>query len=62
MQWDVGKKTTVYVNAFSLTNWALGIDSYVVYEDYENEIDVARITMINLLFFNVTVTRWRKPF
>ena len=62
MQWDVGSKTTVYVNAFSLSNWAFGIDSYVVYEDYENEIDVARITMINLLFFNVTVTRWRKPF
>jgi len=62
MQWDVGKKTTVYVNAFSFSNWAFGIDSYVVYEDYENEIDVARITMINLLFFNVTVTRWRKPF
>ena len=62
MQWDVGKKTTVYVNGFHLDNWAIGIDSYVVYEDIYTEIDVARITMINLLFFNVTVTRWRKPF
>ena len=62
MQWDIGNKTTVYVNAFSLTNWAFGIDSYVVYEDYENEIDVAKVTMLNFLFFNLTVTRWRKPF
>ena len=62
MQWDVGKKTTLYVNAFHLDNFALGFDSYVVYEDYEGQIDVARITMINLLFFNFTITRWRRPF
>jgi hypothetical protein len=62
MQWDIGKKTTLYVNGFHLDNFAFGFDSYVVYEDYEGQIDVARITMINLLFFNVTVTRWRKPF
>lgn len=62
MQWDVGKKTTLYVNAFSFSNWAVGIDSYVVFEDNECTIDVAKVTMLNFLFFNVTVTRWRKPF
>jgi len=62
MQWDVGKKTTLYVNVFHLDNFALGFDSYVVYEHYEPNIAVARITMINLLFFNFTITRWRKPF
>ena len=62
MQWDVGRRTTLYVNTFHLDNFSLGFDSYVAYEDIDGQIDVARITMVNLLFFNVTVTRWRKPF
>ena len=62
MQWDVGKKTTLYVNTFTFTNWAFGIDSYVVFEDDACTIDIAKVTMLNFLFFNVTVTKWRKPF
>ena len=62
MQWDIGKKTTVHINAFRWSNFALGFDSYVMFEDTMLQIDIARITMLNFLFFNVTVTRWRKPF
>jgi len=62
MQWDIGKRTTVHMNSFRWTNFAFGFDSYVMFEDLNCKIDIARITMLNFLFFNVTVTRWRKPF
>ena len=50
---------SVYLNAHHLDNWAIGIDYYHEIAFVPNEI-IARICQINLLFFNITITRWSK--
>ena len=51
------KTWTVYINRHSFSNWAFGIDYYHEYEYIPIQL-VARICQINLLFFNITITRW----
>ena len=50
---------TVYFNANSLQNWGLGINYYHEYESTPFVI-MARICQLDLLFFNITITRWEK--
>lgn len=54
---------TIYVNKYSFGNWSLGIDYYQEFEylpTRKADIMVARICQLNLLFFNITLTRWTK--
>ena len=50
---------TVYLNRHHTNNWAIGLDYYHVH-DQLSAIDpiMARVFQINLLFFNITITRW----
>jgi hypothetical protein len=50
---------TLYFNLHTLSNWAIGLDYYHEYTYLPQEL-VARIFQINLLFFNITITRWSK--
>jgi hypothetical protein len=52
------KVWTVHINAHHVNNWALGIDYYHV-NDYQPLRMLARVLQINLLFFNITFTRWQ---
>ena len=49
---------TVHTNAHHFSNWAIGLDYYHEYAFMSSKL-VARILQINLLFFNVTITRWQ---
>jgi hypothetical protein len=54
---------TIYINRHHFSNWAIGIDYYHEYTDLNyprSEVRRlnARICQINLLFFNITITRW----
>ena len=54
---------TVYINRHYLSNWAIGIDYYHEYTHfalYKDRRLNARICQINLLFFNITITRWAR--
>ena len=51
------KDWTFNVNRYSLNNFALGIDYYVEVMYIPTEY-VARVLMLNFLFFNITVTHW----
>jgi hypothetical protein len=47
---------SVYLNRQHLYNWSVGIDYY---HEYASPLEImARICQINLLFFNITITRW----
>ena len=48
---------TVYLNANHLYNWGIGINYYHEYESAPFEM-LARVCQIDLLFFNITITRW----
>jgi hypothetical protein len=48
---------TVYINGHHVENWGSGIDYYHEYNYVPTEL-LARILQINLLFFNITITRW----
>lgn len=56
MQKDI-KNWTVFINRHHLNNWSVGIDYYyeVVFQPVQA---VAKVCQINLLFFNITITRW----
>ena len=49
--------TTISFNFYHLDNWALGIDYYHMYEHPEQFL-VAKVCLINFLFFNIAITRW----
>jgi hypothetical protein len=53
------KMWSIYINAHHLHNWSIGLDYYHEYAYIPNEI-IARIFQINLLFFNITITRWSR--
>jgi hypothetical protein len=58
MQKDFNK-WTVYINRSYLSNFAIGIDFYTV---YENNQPYARVFQMNFLFGNITFTRWGKAY
>ncbi len=51
------KSWTVYLNLHNTRNWAIGLDYYHEYSYVPTEL-LARVFQINLLFFNITITRW----
>ena len=53
------KWATVHINRHHLTNFAFGFDYYRIYEVPTN-IHQASVCQLNLLFFNLTITRWQK--
>ena len=53
------KNMTININAHHLHNWSIGLDYYEESAYIPNEI-IARIFQINLLFFNMTITRWTR--
>jgi hypothetical protein len=54
---DFGKHWSIYFNPNSLHNWGLGFNYYHEYESTLFVV-VARICQIDLIFFNITITRW----
>jgi hypothetical protein len=48
---------TIYFNISHLTNWGIGVNYYHEYNYVPTEL-LARIFQIDLLFFNITITRW----
>jgi hypothetical protein len=50
---------TVYLNVNRLYNWGIGINYYREYNTIPLEL-LARVFQIDLLFFNITITRWEK--
>lgn len=55
---DFGRYT-VHINRHYLSNFALGFDYYQLYSVAEDKHE-ASICQLNLLFFNITITRWVK--
>jgi hypothetical protein len=49
---------SIYFNWSSLTNFGLGFDRYQELDEYEYLV-LADSFVLSLLFFNVTITRWR---
>ena len=60
MQKDFSK-STVYINRYHLTNFGLGVDFYQVFRE-DTGVKIATVFQANLLFFNITFTRWDKAF
>lgn len=48
---------TVYFNVNRLYNWGIGVNYYREYNNLPLEL-LARVFQIDLLFFNITITRW----
>lgn len=51
---------TVYINRHHLNNWSIGIDYYEESEFLPSKSInlMAKVFQINLLFFNITITKW----
>ena len=49
----------MYVTRGSLGNWGFGVDYYREYEDMPKQL-LARIFVINLIFFRITINRWEE--
>ena len=50
---------TIYLNANHLYNWGIGVNYYHEYNYVPTEL-LARIFQIDLLLFNITITRWSR--
>ena len=50
---------TLHINRYYLSNFAFGFDFYQIY-DHATEQYQASVLQFNLLFFNVTFTKWAK--
>ena len=60
MKKDLGN-WSIYINKSNLSNWAVGIDRYQEWDGTSpNYVIVANVYQINLLLFNVTITRWSR--
>lgn len=55
----MNQRWTMYVTRGSLGNWGFGLDYYREYEDMPKQL-LARIFVINLLFFRITINRWEE--
>ena len=51
---------TVHINSYHIDNWAVGLDYYKIFDKAPIAL-IARVLQINLLFFNITLTRWQAP-
>lgn len=51
---------SVYINRHHFHNWSIGIDYYEESEFLPSKSMnlLAKIFQINLLFFNITITKW----
>ena len=58
MNKDIGRYT-FHINRHYLTNFAIGLDYYRIY-DKESNTHEASICQFNLLLFNITITRWHR--
>jgi len=50
---------SVHLSFGSLSNWGLGIDYFHDYDTMPYRL-VARMFVINLIVFRITITRWEK--
>ena len=58
MYYDIGR-LTIHGNRCYLNNWALGIDYYHIEEGWEHgQVVLAKVCIVNFLFFNLTFTWW----
>ena len=55
----MNQKWTMYVTRGSLGNWGFDVDYYREYEDMPKQL-LARIFVINLIFFRITINRWEE--
>jgi hypothetical protein len=55
----MNQRWTMYVTRGSLGNWGFGLDYYREYEDMPKQL-LARIFVINLIFFRITINRWEE--
>ena len=53
------KMWSLYINANHLYNWGLGFSFYREYNYVPFEM-LAAVCQIDLLFFNITLTKWTK--
>jgi hypothetical protein len=49
----------MYVTRGSLGNWGFGVDYFRQYDDVPVQL-LARIFVINLIFFRITINRWEE--
>jgi hypothetical protein len=47
------------INRYYFSNWGLGLDFYRVYDSF-TEDHIASVTQLSFVFFNVTLTYWKK--
>ena len=47
---------TVNLNRHYMYNWSIGLDYYV--NNPDTPALMAKVLQINLLFFNITITKW----
>lgn len=55
----MNQRWNMYVTRGSLGNWGFGFDYYREYEDMPKQL-LARIFVINLIFFRITINRWEE--
>ena len=55
----MNQRWTMYVTRGSLGNWGFGVDYNREYEDMPKQL-LARIFVINLIFFRITINRWEE--
>lgn len=53
------QRYSAYITRGSFSNWGLGIDYYRQYDDMPVQL-LARIFVINLIFFRITINRWEE--
>ena len=51
--------TTIHINRHYLDSWSIGVDYYKMVEHPEGFL-LAKVCIIGLLFFNITITRWQR--
>lgn len=55
----MNQRWNVHYTLGSFSNWGLGFDYYREYDDMPFQL-VARIFVINLVLFRITITRWEE--
>ena len=55
----MNQRWTMYVTRGSLGNWGFGLDYFRQYDDVPEQL-LARIFVINLIFFRITINRWEE--
>jgi hypothetical protein len=55
----MNQQWTMYVTRGSLGNWGFGVDYFRQYDDVPVQL-LARIFVINLIFFRITINKWEE--